>query len=59
MEYKEETKKCECPANSFWNGSECITCYLPKYFDLDSLECKECEPGFYFDRVKRYCVPKP
>lgn len=34
-EYNAETKKCECTGNAIWDGTKCLTCYLPQYFDLE------------------------
>lgn len=51
--------KCECPDQSFWNGTSCIFCYLPKYFDLTDLQCKDCPAGQHFDRIQRICVDTP
>ena len=35
FEYNQTTEKCECAKNRFWTGTNCITCYLPKYFDMN------------------------
>lgn len=41
-QFDQATGKCECPADSFWNGTKCLTCFLPQYFDLDTKSCKDC-----------------
>ena len=55
MIYNSEGKKCERKEGEFWTGEKCIACYLPKYFDLDTKECKECPKGQYFNVDDRIC----
>ena len=38
--YNPENQECECPADKpFDDGEQCVACYLPKYWNHDTLQC--------------------
>lgn len=47
------------PCNSsspYYNGTSCIPCALPKYFDIASQTCKHCPNGQAFDLSEKQCL---
>lgn len=47
----------ECPSDKrYFNGAECEKCELPKYWNFDKNDCRECDKNQYFDKVARQCV---
>lgn len=39
----------------FWNGQQCVGCFIPNYFDFSSQSCKKCSSGYYHNGYG--CVP--
>ena len=33
------SSETSCAKNTFWNGDECVTCFLPQYWNLDTRSC--------------------
>ncbi len=53
-------KKCVCPRfKNYFDGTKCISCFLPKYFNTKQKACVYCPEGQYFEVLKRKCVPCP
>ena len=47
---------CVCRSWSpYWDGSNCIQCEIPNYFDFDTQKCLSCPPGHYFNGQQ--CAP--
>ena len=40
----------------FWNGYECISCYLPHFWNAQNLSCDSCEVGTNYDVTVKQCV---
>lgn len=46
-----------CPDEApFYNGQQCVACYLPRYWNLDTKECEACEKGTFYDITEMECV---
>lgn len=43
----------------FFDGEKCITCYLPKYWNLDDKQCVECPLNRHYDVGKKQCISCP
>ena len=51
---------CECPSTTpFWDGSSCIACYNPKYFDATAKKCLSCPKGQIYNLVAKACTDCP
>jgi hypothetical protein len=48
-----------CPSTSFWNGQQCITCYLPNYWNDTSKTCLSCPAGTNYDTSMKTCLTCP
>lgn len=47
-----------CPqAAPFWNGSACVSCFQPRYFDFSLLKCSDCGSGNYYSLAESTCKP--
>jgi hypothetical protein len=44
------------PAQPFFDGAQCVACYLPKYWNLDTSKCEDCESGQHYDISEKKCV---
>jgi hypothetical protein len=52
--------KCVCPPNlPFNDGTKCLSCNLPQYWDHDLKQCLYCSQGKYFNTLTRNCEPCP
>ena len=48
--YNNATNQCICPGDRpFSNGQICVSCYLPNYWNKDTLSCESCGPNAVFD----------
>lgn len=53
-------QKCVCPANlPFNDGTKCVQCNLPQYWDHDLKQCLYCQGNKYFNTISRTCEPCP
>lgn len=43
----------------FFNGSFCVPCYHPKYFDFVDNTCKSCTNNQIYNLLLKKCVPCP
>ena len=58
--YDAASNSCKCPAEKpFYDGQQCQSCYLPKYWDVVSRSCQYCPSEQYFDTEKAKCVGCP
>jgi hypothetical protein len=39
----------------YFNGSQCIKCELPNYFNFETLKCEVCSSGLNFSITSRLC----
>lgn len=47
-----------CPSTTpYFDGSQCISCNLPNYFDYTNLVCLVCGDGLQFDVASKICKP--
>ena len=52
----ETSEEPECPSTApFFNGSKCVTCYLPKYWNVDEKKCLDCPAGENYDIAEKIC----
>jgi hypothetical protein len=50
------SEKQSCDVSSpYFNGSQCIRCELPNYFNFYNLKCETCQPGLNFNVISRNC----
>lgn len=53
-------KACHCPVyRPFYDGTRCVSCYLPKYWDIVSRSCQYCPTEQYFSVEQMQCVYCP
>lgn len=58
--YNSTTNQCECPKYApFFDGSKCLACYLPNYWDTFSLKCLTCPSGQFYNLTSKLCVYCP
>jgi len=50
---------CQCPAGTFWDDNNCITCFVPKYFDKTKKQCVFCDNKMIYDPINNKCVDCP
>lgn len=44
--YDEQKKSCICnDVNPYYNGTACLSCFLPNYWNRTSLKCESCPAG--------------
>lgn len=53
------TSSSTCPNSTFWDGRTCVTCFLPSYWNLDTLKCENCSSGLYYNVNTRKCQTCP
>ena len=55
-----QTRKCECPKEKpFDNGNECVTCYLPRYWNHDTKSCENCALNHVYSTTSKKCERCP
>ena len=55
-EYSPEDKACKCPEyRPFYTGTQCVSCYLPKYWDVLTQSCQFCPTNKYFNLENQAC----
>ena len=53
-----DPKLTSCPSSlPYFNGSNCLGCSFPNYFDYTTSLCLTCGTGLKFDTVNHICVP--
>ena len=58
--YNPATKHCGCPRDKpFFTGSECISCYLPQYWNHDTRACEWCKDNFVYNIHSKKCEACP
>ena len=46
-----------CPSTQpFWNGTSCLKCSLPQYWNVNKKQCQSCSPGLVFDPNLKNCT---
>ena len=56
-EYK--SQYTNCPEDKrYFNDKQCEKCELPKYWDFDNSQCKECDKDMQFYKGSMQCVYK-
>ena len=49
-----------CPSTApFWDGNNCVTCYLPNYWNHDTNRCESCPSGQHYDVSEKKCLACP
>ena len=55
--YDAASNSCKCPSDQpFYDGSQCQSCYLPKYWDVVSRSCQYCPSEQFFSVEEGKCV---
>lgn len=49
------TQKCECPAGTYSNKIECLSCPAPNYWDAKTLQCLTCSAGLVYVKELGRC----
>lgn len=50
MIWNTASNNCTCPSNlPFFDGNTCVSCYLPKYWNLETKSCDECLIGQFYN----------
>jgi hypothetical protein len=44
------------PSQPFWDGSKCVSCYLPQYWNYQVNSCTNCPAGTNYDIEVNQCV---
>ena len=58
--WDDSVKQCVCPPNlPFNDGTKCLQCNLPQYWDHDTKKCSNCLANQYFNTISRACEPCP
>lgn len=48
-----------CPANTpYFNGTDCIVCVLPNYFNIPTQTCQACPAGQVWNFNQLQCSPQ-
>lgn len=51
-------KLTTCPQDApYFDGSSCIACLLPNYFDFQTEKCLTCGKDYHFDQKDKECKP--
>ena len=51
---------CECPQSSpYYNGVQCVSCYLPNHWNTTSLACQTCPNGTIYSIETDRCTICP
>lgn len=43
------------PYTPFYDGKSCVSCYLPRYWNLENLKCEDCPSGNNYDINTKSC----
>jgi hypothetical protein len=47
--YNTNTKKCGCPSGlPYFDGTVCIGCFIPQYWNGKNMKCESCQKGTYY-----------
>ena len=50
------TTSSGCTNGQFWNGNSCVSCYLPNYWNHNTLGCESCPSGQNYDISVKKCL---
>lgn len=54
--YINATGECKCPEDKIhWDGSMCLSCALPRYWDAIKSACLQCPTGQFFNASLKKC----
>lgn len=58
--YDYATDSCKCPQDKpYSDGTQCLECYLPKYWNDTARACLSCPPSQFYNTTSRKCQSCP